>query len=599
MSTTDTEDAAMLPVEPEVKKKKRATTAKKAAVEAVEAVAPPAPASEAVAEAPKKPRAPRKKKVVEQPAVEGEAVAAPAVEAAAESAEPQVAAPAIEQAPVVAEAAPGDVPAEAAVVAAQPPAPERAGDRNDEVRDDGEEDEEDEEEPDEEEDDLDRARRAAEREQRNAPPPEPIRFADVISGQFDADEESPEVPPLKRVLLPEADSPKLHKVLAQAGLGSRLEMEQLILQGRISVNNEPAHIGQRIQYGDQVKINGKPIRYRIAPPPPRVIAYHKPVGEVVTHDDPQNRPTVFRKLPRLQQGKWQSVGRLDLNTEGLLLFSSSGDLANQLMHPRFGLEREYAVRVLGALTAEEKQKLLDGVRLDDGMAQFGAIEDGGGEGSNCWYRVTISEGRNREVRRLFESVGHAVSRLIRIRYGAMVLPRGLKRGAWMELDDRDIRALFQASGGAVARPGQQQRGPGQEGGGNGRGGRNKKRRGNRNGGGGQAARDGGGREAPIPNPLGDGRPPRGERGGRPNRGNGGNGGQPQGQGRRGNGGRQGGDRQQGAANQPDPMKTSLGYIGADSFSRQRKEQRGGQRRGGGGGGGGGFGGQGGGRRRGR
>lgn len=599
MSTTDTEDAAMLPVEPEVKKKKRATTAKKAAVEAVEAVAPPAPASEAVAEAPKKPRAPRKKKVVEQPAVEGEAVAAPAVEAAPESAEPQVAAPATEQAPVVAEAAPGDVPAEAAVVAAQPPAPERAGDRNDEVRDDGEEDEEDEEEPDEEEDDLDRARRAAEREQRNAPPPEPIRFADVISGQFDADEESPEVPPLKRVLLPEADSPKLHKVLAQAGLGSRLEMEQLILQGRISVNNEPAHIGQRIQYGDQVKINGKPIRYRIAPPPPRVIAYHKPVGEVVTHDDPQNRPTVFRKLPRLQQGKWQSVGRLDLNTEGLLLFSSSGDLANQLMHPRFGLEREYAVRVLGALTAEEKQKLLDGVRLDDGMAQFGAIEDGGGEGSNCWYRVTISEGRNREVRRLFESVGHAVSRLIRIRYGAMVLPRGLKRGAWMELDDRDIRALFQASGGAVARPGQQQRGPGQEGGGNGRGGRNKKRRGNRNGGGGQAARDDGGREAPIPNPLGDGRPPRGERGGRPNRGNGGNGGQPQGQGRRGNGGRQGGDRQQGAANQPDPMKTSLGYIGADSFSRQRKEQRGGQRRGGGGGGGGGFGGQGGGRRRGR
>lgn len=600
MSTTDTEDAAMLPVEPEVKKKKRATTAKKAAVEAVEAAAPPAPASEAVAEAPKKPRAPRKKKVVEQPAVEGEAVAAPAVEAAAESAEPQVAAPATEQAPVVAEAAPGDVPTEAAVVAAQPPVPERAKDRNDEVRDDGEEDEEDEEEPDEEEDDLDRARRAAEREQRNAPPPEPIRFADVISGQFDADEESPEVPPLKRVLLPEADSPKLHKVLAQAGLGSRLEMEQLILQGRISVNNEPAHIGQRIQYGDQVKINGKPIRYRIAPPPPRVIAYHKPVGEVVTHDDPQNRPTVFRKLPRLQQGKWQSVGRLDLNTEGLLLFSSSGDLANQLMHPRFGLEREYAVRVLGALTAEEKQKLLDGVRLDDGMAQFGAIEDGGGEGSNCWYRVTISEGRNREVRRLFESVGHAVSRLIRIRYGAMVLPRGLKRGAWMELDDRDIRALFQASGGAVARPGQQQRGPGQEGGGSGRGGRNKKRRGNRNGGGGQAARDDGGREAPIPNPLGDGRPPRGERGGRPNRGNGGNGGQPQGQGRRGNGGRQGGDRQQGAANQPDPMKTSLGYIGADSFSRQRKEQRGGPgRRGGGGGGGGGFGNAGGGRRRGR
>ncbi|OAK61629.1 23S rRNA pseudouridylate synthase B [Variovorax paradoxus] len=599
MSPSDTDDAAMLPAEPEVKKKKRAATPRKAAVAATESVAPEAvpevsvapaePAAEA--DAPKKPRAPRKKKVAEpvEQSVSEEAPsalpeAAPVAEAVAEVAQEPVRAP---------------EPVAPVAVAAEP------------VREYSEEDDEEEEEPDEEEDDLDRARRAAEREQRNALPPEPIRFADVISGQFDADEESPEVPPLKRVLLPEADSPKLHKVLAQAGLGSRLEMEQLILQGRISVNNEPAHIGQRIQYGDQVKINGKPIRYRIAPPPPRVIAYHKPTGEVVTHDDPQNRPTVFRKLPRLQQGKWQSVGRLDLNTEGLLLFSSSGDLANQLMHPRFGLEREYAVRVLGALTSEEKQKLLDGVRLDDGMAQFGTIEEGGGEGSNCWYRVTISEGRNREVRRLFESVGHAVSRLIRIRYGAMVLPRGLKRGAWMELDERDIRALFQASGGAAARPGPQQRGPGQEGGGNnGRNGRNKKRRGNRNGGqgGGQPRemRDDGNRgEAPIPNPLGDGRPPRGDRGPRPNRGGGGNGGQQpqgQGQGRRGKGGgnRQGDDRQPSGANQPDPMKTSLGYIGADSFSRQRKEQRGGPgRRGGGGGGGGGFGNAGGGRRRGR
>jgi 23S rRNA pseudouridine2605 synthase len=465
MSTNDTEDAAMLPAEPEVKKKKRATTPKKAAGDAIESVAPEAVASEAAApaeaEPPKKPRAPRKKKpVAEEAAV---ATEAEAVVDVPEAAEPVAAAPAEVVAPVAA--------ASAAVQDAQPaPAPQarqQAAAPSSRtamaVTTDDDEDYDDEEEPDEEEDDLDRARRAAEREQRNALPPEPIRFADVISGQFDADEESPEVPPLKRVLLPEADSPKLHKVLAQAGLGSRLEMEQLILQGRISVNNEPAHIGQRIQFGDQVKINGKPIRFRIAPPPPRVIAYHKPVGEVVTHDDPQNRPTVFRKLPRLQQGKWQSVGRLDLNTEGLLLFSSSGDLANQLMHPRFGLEREYAVRVLGALTTEEKHKLLDGVRLDDGMAQFGTIEEGGGEGSNCWYRVTISEGRNREVRRLFESVGHAVSRLIRIRYGAMVLPRGLKRGAWMELDERDIRALFQASGGAAARPAPQARGPGQDG----------------------------------------------------------------------------------------------------------------------------------------
>jgi 23S rRNA pseudouridine2605 synthase len=282
-------------------------------------------------------------------------------------------------------------------------------------------------------------------------PPTPykaIDLADVVSGQFD-DEDAVEAVAQdlgKRVLAPETDSPKLHKVLAQAGMGSRLEMEKLITEGRIAVNNELAHVGQRVQYGDQIKVDGKPIRIRIDPPPARVIAYHKPAGEIVSHDDPQNRPSVFRKLPRLQNGKWQSVGRLDLNTEGLLLFTSSGELANQLMHPRFGLEREYAVRVLGALSKDEKQKLLDGVMLDDGPAQFGSIEDGGGEGSNCWYRVTISEGRNREVRRMMESVGHAVSRLIRIRYGAMVLPHGLRRGAWLELDEADIRALMRAAG---------------------------------------------------------------------------------------------------------------------------------------------------------
>ena len=278
----------------------------------------------------------------------------------------------------------------------------------------------------------------------------PVDLSDVISGQFDAEEAHQVLPDDagKRVLAPQTDSPKLHKVLAQAGMGSRLEMEKLIAEGRIAVNNEPAHVGQRVQYGDQIKVDGKPIRIRIDPSPARVIAYHKPAGEIVSHDDPQNRPSVFRKLPRLHNGKWQSVGRLDLNTEGLLLFTSSGELANQLMHPRFGLEREYAVRVLGALSKDEKQKLLDGVLLDDGLAQFGSIEDGGGEGSNCWYRVTISEGRNREVRRMMEAVGHAVSRLIRIRYGAMVLPHGLRRGAWLELDEADIRALMRAAGNA-------------------------------------------------------------------------------------------------------------------------------------------------------
>jgi 23S rRNA pseudouridine2605 synthase len=448
------------------------------------------------------------------------------------------------------------------------------------------------------EDDEDDEDEDGERQSRRGPPPEPpkpILFADVVSGQFDADEESPEVALPKRVLTPQADTPKLHKVLAQSGLGSRLEMEQLITQGRISVNNEPAHIGQRIQFGDQIKVNGKPIRYRIAPPPARVIAYHKPVGEIVSSDDPQNRPTVFRKLPRLYQGKWQSVGRLDLNTEGLLLFTSSGELANKLMHPRFGLEREYAVRVLGALSAEEKQRLLDGVELEDGRAQFGSIEEGGGEGANTWYRVTISEGRNREVRRMLEAVGHAVSRLIRIRYGAMVLPRGLKRGAWMELDERDIRELVNAAGADQpqgARPPRGE-GEGQGEGAPGRGGRNR-RRGNRSGAG--------------PRPGGQGGQGEGQqqqRGGPPGGGQGRNAGG-QGQQRR-NKDRQGGDRggdrqgQGGGAAQPDPMKTSLGYIGADSFTRQRQGGPGGQRGAGGqrrGGGGGGTGGGGGGQRRG-
>jgi 23S rRNA pseudouridine2605 synthase len=392
------------------------------------------------------------------------------------------------------------------------------------------------------------------------PPAPPIRFADVVSGQFDAEIESPEVALPKRVLSPQAETPKLHKVLAQAGLGSRLEMEQLIMEGRISVNNEPAHIGQRIQFGDQIKVNGRPIRFRIAPPPARVIAYHKPVGEVVTNDDPQNRPTVFRKLPKLPQGKWQSVGRLDLNTEGLLLFTSSGELANRLMHPRFGLEREYAVRVLGALSNEEKQRLLDGIDLEDGRAQFGSIEDGGGEGANTWYRVTISEGRNREVRRLFEALGHAVSRLIRIRYGAMMLPRGLKRGAWMELDERDIRALMQAAGDNGG-PKMPREGAGEGAAGQGPG-RNR-RRGNRNGG------RGPGKEGQQRN---QGQSGQGDNGGG------------QGQQRRRDRGGDRGDRQGGSGSQPDPMKTSLGYIGADSFTRQRQGQGQGQRRGGGGGG---------------
>ncbi len=431
-----------------------------------------------------------------------------------------------------------------------------------------------------------------------------IGFSDVVSGQFDAEEADQEVVLHKRVLAAQADSPKLHKVLAQSGLGSRLEMEQLILEGRISVNNEPAHVGQRIQWGDQVKVNGRLLRIRVDAPPARVLAYHKPAGEVVTHDDPQNRPTVFRRLPKLYQGKWQSVGRLDLNTEGLLLFTSSGELANNLMHPRFGLEREYAVRVLGALSKDEKQKLLDGVQLDDGMAQFGSITDGGGDGANHWYQVTISEGRNREVRRMIEAVGHAVSRLIRIRYGAMLLPRGLKRGAFMELGESDIRALTDAVTRSQRAPRREQgtvdgqegelTGQGVEQGGDQRGlqgdaprrsdapsgprgylGRGIRSRGK------NAASGAAGRAAPPQR-----RGPAPEQGGY----------QGKDQNRRKPRGAGLGSAAGQDAGQPDPMKTSFGYIGADSFTNQRnadpRQGRGAPRGGQGGGAGrsGGFGG---------
>jgi len=257
------------------------------------------------------------------------------------------------------------------------------------------------------------------------------------------------------VLQPEADAPKLHKVLAQSGIGSRRDMEQLIQDGNVTVNGEVAHVGQRVSFGDRVMVNGKPVRLRIVPPAPRIIAYHKPVGEIVTHDDPQNRPTVFRRLPRLQQGKWQSVGRLDINTEGLLLFTNSGELANQLMHPRFGVEREYAVRVLGTLSEDDKAELLEGVDVDGQKASFKSIEEGGGDGANHWYRVVITEGRNREVRKLFDAVDLTVSRLIRIRYGTVVLPLGLKRGVWVDLEEGDVRAIRRLASGDQGRDNRQ------------------------------------------------------------------------------------------------------------------------------------------------
>ncbi len=251
---------------------------------------------------------------------------------------------------------------------------------------------------------------------------------------------------VRRDLTADDDAPKLHKVLAEAGLGSRRDMEELIIAGRVSVNGEPAHIGQRILPTDQVRINGKPVQRRVSTKPPRVLIYHKQSGEIVSSSDPEGRATVFDRLPNIKTGKWLAVGRLDFNTEGLLLFTTSGDLANRLMHPRYGIEREYAVRTLGELEEGMRQKLLSGVEIGDGPASFNKIVDGGGEGVNRWYRVTISEGRNREVRRMFEAVGLTVSRLIRTRYGALTLPSSLKRGRWEELDEHAVRALMAASG---------------------------------------------------------------------------------------------------------------------------------------------------------
>ncbi len=467
---------------------------------------------------------------------------------------------------------------------------------------------------------------AREDDRQAAAQPEPAEVAEAT----EAVEEGAD----KRVLAPDTDAPKLHKVLAQSGIGSRRDMEQMIIDGRVSVNGEVAHTGMRISFGDRVTIDGKPVRVRIAPPPARVIAYHKPVGEVVSHDDPQQRPTVFRKLPRLQQGKWQSVGRLDINTEGLLLFTNSGDLANKLMHPRFGVEREYAVRVLGTLEKEAKERLLAGVEIEGQSAAFKSIEDGGGEGVNRWYRVVITEGRNREVRKLFDVVGLTVSRLIRIRYGCVVLPRGLKRGACVDLGEGDLRTLRQMTDGGRpdsrgdnrgeprrdnrgdrGAPPQGKRGPAPSGerqpdrqADRGPGKKNDKRRdrpdrperverpaGDRAP---EAWREPGdptripnplqqtfdkraiqreratSREddfenGPIPNPL---QQTYDKRFVQPNRGfgTGGSGG------KGGKGGKGGG-----TPKEPDPMQTSVGYIGADAFTRKM------QGRGGGGGGGGG------------
>jgi len=239
---------------------------------------------------------------------------------------------------------------------------------------------------------------------------------------------------------------RLHKVLAQCGYGSLRGLEEMIIAGRITVNRQPAEVGQKVGPNDQIRINGELVRLRFAAPRARVLLYHKPSGEIVSRSDPESRPTVFDKLPRLGGARWIAVGRLDFNSEGLLLFTTSGELANRLMHPRYGVEREYSVRVVGMLTPEQERALLEGVTLDDGVARVTSLSDEGGEGTNHWYKVTLPEGRNREVRRLFEALGLMVSRLIRTRYGVIVMPPQLKRGQHVELEQGELQRLLQAAG---------------------------------------------------------------------------------------------------------------------------------------------------------
>jgi 23S rRNA pseudouridine2605 synthase len=232
---------------------------------------------------------------------------------------------------------------------------------------------------------------------------------------------------------------RLQKVLAAAGLGSRREIESWIEAGRITVNGAVAKLGDRAGAGDQIAVDGKGVQLA-AKSAGRVLIYNKPEGELVTRSDPEGRPTVFSRLP---PGRWVAVGRLDLNSAGLLLFTDDGELANRLMHPRYEVEREYEARVQGDLGAEALQKLRQGVQLDDGVAAFTRLEARrDGAGANRWYRVALREGRNREVRRMFEAVGGRVSTLRRVRYGPVELPPDLKLGEWRELPAKEVGKLF-------------------------------------------------------------------------------------------------------------------------------------------------------------
>ncbi|HKB59675.1 MAG TPA: pseudouridine synthase [Gallionellaceae bacterium] len=241
---------------------------------------------------------------------------------------------------------------------------------------------------------------------------------------------------------------RLQKVLAAAGLGSRREMEEWISAGRVTVNGQTAELGMRVVEGDVIRADRRIVRVREqGAAPTRVLLYHKQEGEIVSRDDPGGRATVFDNLPKVRGQKWIAIGRLDFNTSGLLIFTTSGELANRLMHPRFAVEREYAVRVQGEMTPEQmKQMVRRGIELDDGPVKFEKITDEGGEGFNHWYRIVVNEGRNRVVRRTFEALGLPVSRLMRVRFGIVNLPPRLKRGMQAELGEGEIRQVLEWAG---------------------------------------------------------------------------------------------------------------------------------------------------------
>ncbi len=240
---------------------------------------------------------------------------------------------------------------------------------------------------------------------------------------------------------------KLQKVLARAGFGSRREIERWIEAGRVSVNGSKATLGDRVSSSDQIDVDGHRVdSKRLAAKPPRVLLYNKPTGEVCSHNDEEGRPKVFDRLPPLSGERWISVGRLDINTSGLLLFTNNGELANALMHPSRQIEREYAVRVRGDVDEGMLQRMMDGVLLEDGVARFTDIQPGGGTGANRWFYVVIMEGRNREVRRLWESQGLMISRLKRVRYGNVFIPSKVLKGKWIELDDKEVAGLLELAG---------------------------------------------------------------------------------------------------------------------------------------------------------